>query len=437
MIRQHLKVLILAITGASLLGCATPQVQSTGPLFNPGQLSVDQYEAKVDNFIAILDASYSMSECYNGPTKFSIANDFLAAMNKTIPGININGALRSFGHHSGVSKEKTVRFYGLTKYTKDGFESALKKITKAGGTSPLDVAINAASGDLASAKGKIAVIVVSDGKDMGNAPVAAANNMKSQYGERICIYTVLVGNDPAGQKLLENIAGAGQCGHSSLADGIKSGTDMANFVKKIFLTEMLDSDGDGVLDKFDQCPNTPKGAGVDTKGCPLDSDGDGVYDYLDKCPGTPSGMQVDNVGCPLDSDGDGVLDADDQCPGTPKGAKVNAQGCWILGGVVFDTGKSNIKDSFYPELDAIAATLQKNSTVKVEIQGHTDSVGRASYNMKLSENRAKAVMDYLVKKGIDPKRLSAKGFGLTRPMASNDTPEGRAQNRRVELKPVQ
>ena len=271
---------------------------------------------------------------------------------------------------------------------------------------------------------------------MGNAPVVAANNLKSQFDNRICIYTVLVGDNQAGKKLLENIAGAGKCGYSSQADGFKSGSDMANFVKQVFLTQLLDSDGDGVLDKFDQCPNTPQGVKVDAKGCPLDSDGDGVADYLDKCPNTPAGVTVDKKGCPLDSDGDGVSDIEDQCPGTPKGAKVNAQGCWILGGVVFDTGKSNIKANFYPELNAIATTMNINPGLKVEVQGHTDSVGRAASNMKLSENRAKAVMEYLVSKGIDAKRLSAKGLGEARPIATNDTPEGRAQNRRVELKPI-
>lgn len=436
MSKQYLKILILVMMGALLLGCAAPQVQPTGPLFEPYQLAADQYEPKVDNFMVILDASSSMSENYNGPTKFSIAKGFLDAMNQTIPEVKLHGALRSFGHDSSVSREKTQLFYGMTSYTREGFDSALKKVSKPGGTSPMDVAIDAASNDLTSAKGNISVIIISDGKDMGNAPAAAADNMKNKYGDRVCIYTVLTGNDPGGQALLEKVAGTGKCGYSSRADSFKSGADMANFVSQVFLTKLLDSDGDGVLDKFDQCPNTPKAVKVDAKGCPLDSDGDGVPDYLDKCPDTPRGMEVDSKGCPLDSDGDGVLDHEDQCPGTPKGAKVNAQGCWILGGVVFDTGKSNIKSGFFPELDAIATTLNNNYSVKVEIQGHTDSVGRASYNMKLSENRAKSVMEYLVNKGIDPKRLSAKGFGLTRPMASNDTPEGRAQNRRVELKPV-
>ena len=89
----------------------------------------------------------------------------------------------------------------------------------------------------------------------------------------------------------------------------------------------LDSDGDGVPDYLDKCPLTPKGASVDTDGCPLDSDGDGVFDYLDKCPNTPKGTSVDKNGCPLDSDGDGVYDYLDKCPNTPKGAAVDKNGC--------------------------------------------------------------------------------------------------------------
>ena len=199
----------------------------------------------------------------------------------------------------------------------------------------------------------------------------------------------------------------------------------------------LDTDGDGVPDYLDECPNTPKGVEVDEKGCPPDSDGDGVPDYLDECPGTPKGAKVDERGCPLDTDGDGVPDYLDECPGTPKGAKVDERGCWVISEALFDFNKYLIKTEFYPHLDEIITVLQENPTLVVEIQGHTDNVGSSQYNRKLSENRANAVKNYLIKKGINDQRLIAVGFGFSRPKTTNRTEEGKALNRRVELLPVQ
>ncbi len=197
-----------------------------------------------------------------------------------------------------------------------------------------------------------------------------------------------------------------------------------------------DSDGDGIFDYLDECPDTPKGTDVDGAGCPLDSDGDGVFDYLDKCPDTPKGATVDTAGCPLDSDNDGVFDYLDKCPDTPAGANVDIRGCWVLQGVHFDTNKFNIKPDAFNVLDHAVIVMQKNPALKLEIGGHTDNRGSADYNKKLSENRARAVMAYFISKGIESSRLSAKGFGFSQPAASNDTPEGMALNRRVELTPI-
>jgi OOP family OmpA-OmpF porin len=197
-----------------------------------------------------------------------------------------------------------------------------------------------------------------------------------------------------------------------------------------------DSDGDGVPDRSDKCPDTPKGVKVDSNGCPPDADGDGVYDNLDKCPGTPKGVKVDSNGCPPDADGDGVYDNLDKCPGTPKGAKVDDSGCWILKGVYFETDKWSVKPEFYPVLDEVVDLVKKNPDLRIEIQGHTDNVGTAQYNQTLSEKRAKSVMEYLVGKGINKAQLSTKGYGLQNPVAANETPEGRSRNRRVVLNPV-
>jgi hypothetical protein len=194
-----------------------------------------------------------------------------------------------------------------------------------------------------------------------------------------------------------------------------------------------DSDGDGVPDFRDECPNTPRGVKVDAVGCPIDTDGDGVPDYLDKCPRTPKGVKVDAEGCPLDTDGDGVPDYLDKCPRTPRGVEVDKRGCWIITDVLFDFGKSVVKRAAYPTLDEVAAILKANPYVRIELQGHTDNVGSPGYNKRLSERRAMSVLRALVKRGIEKGRLIAVGFGLTRPIASNATEEGRAYNRRVEL----
>jgi len=209
--------------------------------------------------------------------------------------------------------------------------------------------------------------------------------------------------------------------------------------KEVVAAAEPDSDGDGVPDSLDRCPGTPAGVSVDGTGCPLDSDGDGVADYRDKCPGTPAGVKVDSSGCPLDSDGDGVLDMDDECPGTPPGVRVDSKGCEIktvtaLEGVEFATNSDELTPASRTILDETAAELARYPDMKVEVAGHTSSTGPAEYNLVLSERRAQAVADYLVSKGLDADRFTVRGYGETEPVADNGTREGRARNRRVELR---
>jgi OOP family OmpA-OmpF porin len=199
---------------------------------------------------------------------------------------------------------------------------------------------------------------------------------------------------------------------------------------------VLDSDKDGVIDAKDKCPDTAQGVKVDKNGCPLDSDKDGVYDNVDKCPNTPEGVSVDVNGCPVDSDRDGVADYLDKCPGTPEGIHVDKAGCPVSYNfeITFDNDSAKIKAQFLPKIEKFAQFLKDNPKYKAEIQGYTDNTGPASYNQKLSERRAKAVYEALIKLGIDKNRLSYKGYGEENPVASNDTKEGRAQNRRVIAK---
>lgn len=201
----------------------------------------------------------------------------------------------------------------------------------------------------------------------------------------------------------------------------------------------LDADGDGVVDALDKCPTTPAGRKVNAQGCELDSDGDGVVDALDKCPNTPAGARVNADGCELDSDGDGVVDRLDKCPNTPAGDKVDNQGCTllktiVLKGVNFDFNTAQLRADASAILDDAVAILKRYPALKVEVAGHTDSNGAEAYNQRLSENRVKAVMDYFVGKGVDAAQLTAKGYGESEPVADNATADGRAQNRRVELR---
>ena len=200
-----------------------------------------------------------------------------------------------------------------------------------------------------------------------------------------------------------------------------------------------DSDGDGVPDSRDMCPGTPAGVKVNSNGCPLDSDGDGVADYLDKCPGTPPGTPVDSTGCPLDTDGDGVVDLQDDCPDTPKGVRVDVHGCEIkaiseLSDVEFRHDSDELTAQSREALTDEAASVRKYPDMKVEVAGHTDSSGAESYNQALSQRRAQSVYDYLVSEGVSAANLSVKGYGESEPVADNSTAEGRARNRRVELR---
>ncbi len=198
-----------------------------------------------------------------------------------------------------------------------------------------------------------------------------------------------------------------------------------------------DSDGDGIEDGKDECPEV---AGLaEFNGCP-DTDGDGVEDRKDECKDV-KGLAKFN-GCP-DTDGDGIEDRKDKCP---KVAGITAnKGCpevkkevkklleKALHGINFRSAKAIITPRSYSILDNVASVMNMNPSYKLKIQGHTDSYGNDDKNMQLSKDRAQAVKNYLVKKGVSASRLTATGFGETKPVASNKTSKGRAENRRVEL----
>jgi outer membrane protein OmpA-like peptidoglycan-associated protein len=215
----------------------------------------------------------------------------------------------------------------------------------------------------------------------------------------------------------------------------------------------LDNDQDGIPDKDDKCPGEPEDfdGDQDTDGCPdlvKDSDNDGTPDNTDRCPlqaEDVDGFQDDD-GCPdLDNDLDGIPDAVDNCPTSPEtfnGYK-DEDGCpdekpieekFVLRGANFESGSAALTPDSYVIMDAVARSLEAYPEVRVEIRGHTDSQGPASFNLELSQKRAETVRQYLINAGIDPSRLVAIGVGEEEPVASNSTPDGRLQNRRIEFR---
>ncbi len=169
---------------------------------------------------------------------------------------------------------------------------------------------------------------------------------------------------------------------------------------------------------------------------PLDGDKDGVIDDKDRCPTTPEGRSVDEKGCELDGDNDGIVDALDKCPNTVTGVSVDVNGCAesIILAIKFENASSKINEKDSPQLQEYVEFMKRNSAYDVTIIGHTDSKGSAVFNQRLSQQRAEAVKANLVSGGVEASRITTVGKGEDEPIADNGTPEGRAENRRIEAK---
>jgi outer membrane protein OmpA-like peptidoglycan-associated protein len=448
--------------------------------------SGDLYIQKTDNLFLIVDASGSASERYDDgqhnfalkkdsrkPSKFEIEKELMRRMNDTIatiPDLKFTLSIRSFGYGNCYRGwGQTYLHVKPTDYSHAAFEEILldksviknlpkkdyeriqegrldcahgrPRITDAIGTDKCDTdksSVIDCTGtltltnpvtnplfdkmgarnkgiqsrkngstrkDLENTKGNIAVVIFSDGNlknshwVTGTESQLAIEQLALKYHNRLCIYTVFTGTPDdekaGGKQKLEQYANVTlpQCKSgfepgfkpSVTAAEVSSAAGMENFVDNVFFKRIQ-----------------PVVADCST----------------------------------LDADGDGVNDCDDKCPDTLKGAHVNKYGCWFVD-VKFDNDKSDIKPAFFAELNNAANVINNNPGLKFEIQGHTSSTGTPEHNMALSIRRANAVMDYLKTKVNNPDALTARGYGLTRPIDTNATEEGRANNRRVQLEVIQ
>ncbi|MDZ7760709.1 MAG: OmpA family protein [Desulfovermiculus sp.] len=384
-----------------LIGLVTLLIAAFG---SSALVAAEKQLPKVDNFLFIADESGSMRGDYvdNQDSKFSLAKQAMLSMNDLIPELDYQSGL-----YSAVTGFQS--YLDMEPYDTYSMDQAIEQTQVApsmyGYHTPLASGLNQLAPVLQGLTGDTAVILFTDGgANQGGSPAPMVERLSTQYDT--CFHIVSYAQTADQKQTINSMAQANDCTVLVSGTDMQDEAKMQGFVQRVFYTTAGDSDGDGVFDEYDECPGTPAGVQVDDVGCPVDSDGDGVPDYLDECPGTEAGVEVDDVGCPF-----------------PVSKSIK---------ILFDFDKAVVKDTYHGELQRIADYLERNSGTDIVIEGHTDSVGPAEYNMRLSEKRAANVKAYLVDKlGIDADRLTAEGYGESRPVADNSTEEGRQKNRRV------
>lgn len=363
---QSLKIWLPLLLAVALSGCAGMSQPLT---FTPEGYPKGQYMAKANNYQIITDASETMAS--NGQENFLTAKNFVNSINWSLPAdYDASTGLRSFGHSEKQSKNLTDLVYGMAKYSRDDMKKGLDKIQYPGGNSPLGAAITAAGADLEKAAGTSVLVIVSDGtmNNMDDAP-GAAQALKAKMGDKLCIYTVWVGDDVAGQKVLEKVAKAGGCGSAYTASALTDQKSFAAFMETVFLSK-----------KPVPAP-APMAA---------------------PAPAAPAPMA------------------------TPCNGVVTVN-------LVFDFDKATIKDDMIPALEQATKIMNECPAATYVVAGHTCNIGTDAYNQGLSERRAASVKSWLESHGVAASRLQITGYGEMQPKYDNKTDEGRKLNRRVEF----
>jgi OOP family OmpA-OmpF porin len=340
---------------------------------------------KIQGFEILTDLSSSMrrlSACPGGLVKQEAVNTLLRKMNHRIPSQPYMAALRVFGYKQAWTRsDYTTLYFGPATYDRAAMEGAIGRLFAADSISPFGFALTSSENELAFMNNPKVVLMFADFEETtdSGAPVDKAKAIRRKYGDETKIYTFYITRRTTAERLASNIAKAGGGNDYNICDVLMSEASFESMMNDIF----------GPAD-------------------------------LPPC---------------KDSDGDGVCDERDVCPATPGGAPVDERGCWIAAySQFFDFDKAEVKSEFQPRLKYAAELILRNPKMgQIIIAGHTDGKGTDDYNMDLGRRRAEAVKELLVKFGAPADRLVVESYGKSRPIATNDTEEGRAKNRRVEF----
>ena len=359
MFKQALSILSAILSLGLLAGCASspPYTPAT---FQAVAIDATSYVPKVDSFVVILDVSSSMLDVSQGSMKFHTAKNLVANLNQTVPPLDYKAGLVTFGKSSGRNWGDGTAdvVYGLAPYQNADFAAGLNSVERAGGTTPMDKGINAATQALSAESGAIAVILVSDFWQINSTFLMnAVSELKAQHGDNLCLYPVKVGDYAEADSVIVDMIDLAGCGKSVETADIASPGAMASYVTEVLLEP------------------------------------------------------------------------------APQEQPIQYEKLSLSATTLFDFNKAVLKEQGKVELHTLDEYIKSKGikVVDINVIGHTDSTGTAEYNKALSERRATAVKEYMVSEGIDAGIIDASGEGESNPVADNDTSEGQALNRRVDV----
>ncbi len=370
-------------------GCA-PKMAYTPFDLNP-QIKSGQFVQKTDNFIVLYDTSASMADKFGAGSRMAFAEDVTKRMVATIPDIKLTSGLRTFGGMKG--SEHTELVYGVTSFNKSDFIKAVETIGSPVGRTPLGRTIEAAGGDLKGLPGNSAIIIVSDFEEIKDVddirPKTAIENaakVKAQYGDRVCIYTVQIGNTPApgGQVLAQEIVKKGNCGIAVNASDLGTPAAMSAFVEKVFL-------GPPPALKAEKAKVEPAQAPTQVL-----------------APASTAIAEVERAAVAPAAESAAIAFED----------------------IRFDYDKYNLKPEARKVLNKIGEFMKANKKAAVLIEGHCDERGTTEYNLALGERRASSAAKYLIDLGVDRARISTISYGKELPLDPAHNEEAWAKNRR-------